>query len=137
LIQHIDTHTRFGQGQNPHRLDLLLTSEDNMVSNVEHRAGLSLSDRVIVTCNLQISSQNQKKAESRFRYFKGYHKKMNQNLLEMDWEADLNALTVENAWTFFSSTLDDQMKKYIPKSVPNKNKRRNVWITREAVTKHK
>ncbi|KAK2164445.1 hypothetical protein LSH36_63g05000 [Paralvinella palmiformis] len=99
-------------------LDLLLTSEDNMISNVEHHAGFSLSDHIIITCNLQVSSQNQKKAELRFRYHTGDYKKMNQNLLEMDWENDVNALKAEDAWTFFSSMLNDQMRKYIPKSAP-------------------
>ena len=70
LIKHIHTPTRFRHGQNPHRLDVLFTSEDNMVSIVEHHAGLGFSDHVIITCNLQVSSQNQKKAESHFQYHK-------------------------------------------------------------------
>jgi len=82
LIQHLDTPTRFRHGQNPHILDLLFTIEDNMVSNVEHHAGLGLSDHVIITCNQQVSLQNQKKVEPHhFRYHKGNYKKMNQNLL--------------------------------------------------------
>ncbi|KAK2167915.1 hypothetical protein LSH36_22g03030 [Paralvinella palmiformis] len=40
------------------------------------------------------------KAEPCFLYHKGDYKKMNQNLLEMDWETDLNGLTAEDAWTF-------------------------------------
>jgi len=47
------------------------------------------------------------KAEPRFQYHKCDYKKTNQNLLEMDWETDLNALTAEDAWTFFSSMLND------------------------------
>ena len=62
-------------------LGLLFTSENNMIRNVEYQAGLSLSDYVIITCNIQVSSQNQKKVEPRFRYHKGDYKKMNQSLL--------------------------------------------------------
>jgi len=50
LIQHIDTSTRFRQGQNSHILDRLFASEDNMVSNMEYHAGLGLNDQVINTC---------------------------------------------------------------------------------------
>ncbi|KAK2150839.1 hypothetical protein LSH36_386g02041 [Paralvinella palmiformis] len=70
LIQHIDTLTRFRHRQNPHILDLLFTSEDSMVSNMKRHEGLGFSDHVIITCNLQVSSQNQKKAESHFQYHK-------------------------------------------------------------------
>ena len=100
LIQHIDTPTRFRHGQNPHILDLLLTNEDNMIRNVEYHAGLGLSDHVVITCNLQVNSQKQKKAEPRFRYHKGDYQKMNQNLVEIDWESNLNSLTAEDAWKF-------------------------------------
>jgi len=62
---------------------------------------------------------------------------MNQNLLEMDWETDLNALTAKDAWTFFSSMLNDQMRKYIPKSAPSKDKRRKLWMTRKVIAQHK
>ena len=55
----------------------------------------------------------------------------------MNWETDLDALIAEDALMFFSSTLNDQMKKYIPKSAPGKDKSRQIWMTREAIAKHK
>ena len=55
----------------------------------------------------------------------------------MDQQTDLNALTTEYAWTFFSSMLNDQMKKYILKSAASKDKRRTIWMNREAVAKQK
>ena len=78
---------------------------------VEYHAALGLSDHVIITCNQQVRLRNQKKVEPHhFRYHKGNYKKMNQNLLEMDWETDLNALTVEDAWKFFSLMLNIHIK---------------------------
>jgi len=47
---------------------------------------------------------------------------MNQNLLEMDWETDLNALTAENAWAFFSLMLNDQMRTTYQNLLPLKTK---------------
>ncbi|KAK2164258.1 hypothetical protein LSH36_67g06028 [Paralvinella palmiformis] len=70
LIQQIDTPTRYMQWQNPHILDLLFTTENNMISNAECHAEFGLSNYVIITYNLQVSSQNQKKSEPRFRYQK-------------------------------------------------------------------
>ena len=54
----------------------------------------------------------------------------------MDWKTDLNTLTAEDAWKFFSSMLNYQMRKYIPKSAPSKDKRRKICMTREAIAKH-
>ena len=42
LTQHIDAPTRYRHGQTPHTLDLLLTSEDNRINNVEYHAGMGL-----------------------------------------------------------------------------------------------
>jgi len=42
---------------------------------VEYHAALGLSDHVIITCNLQVSLQNHKKVEPRFRYHKGDKKR--------------------------------------------------------------
>ena len=137
LIQHIDMPTRYRHGQKPHILDLLLTSEDNMIDNVEYQAGLGLSDHIVITCNLQVRSLNRKKVEPRFRYHKGDYQMMNQNILAMDWESELNPLTADKSWTLFTSVLNDQMKSHIPTSVPSKDKRRKIWMTREATAKHK
>ena len=75
MIEHIDTATRFRQGQNPYILDLLVTSENKMISNMEYHAGLGLSDHVIIIYNIQVSLQNQKIAEPRFRYHKAITKR--------------------------------------------------------------
>ena len=52
----------------------------------------------------------------------------------MDWETDINALRAEDALTFFSTMLNDQMRKYITKSDPSKDKMRNSWMTREVIS---
>ena len=56
---------------------------------------------VIIIYNLQVSSQNQKRWNLVSDTIKV---KLNKNLLEMDWENDLNALTAEDVWTLFSMT---------------------------------
>ena len=62
---------------------------------------------------------------------------MNQNLLEMDWESALNASTAEDIWTFLASMINDQMRKYIPKLAPSKDKRRYTWMYCKSKLKNK
>ena len=49
----------------------------------------------------------------------------------------MNSIFSDQAWTLFSSTLNDQMRKHIPTTIPKKDKRRKIWMTREATAKHK
>ena len=130
LTQHIDEPTRYRHGQTPHILDLLLTNENNTVSNIEYLAGMGVSDHVAIRCNLRVRSQNQKIAEPRYRYHKGDYQAVNDNLSAVNWDDELNALTAKQAWSYFSLNLREQMKLHIPMSVPKKNdKRRKIWMT--------
>ena len=46
-------------------------------------------------------------------------------------------LTTDAAWSLISLILNEQIKQHIPRSVHRKDKRRNIWMTREATAKHK
>ena len=46
-------------------------------------------------------------------------------------------MTTEEMWLYFSNELVGQMEKHIPKSVPKKNKRRKIWMTKEVIAKHR
>ena len=46
-------------------------------------------------------------------------------------------MTTEEMWLYFSNELVGQMEKHIPKSVPKKNKRRKIWMTKEVTAKHR
>ena len=46
--------TRCRHGKNPHTLDLILTSDEDMVSNLAYGAGIDLSDHVIISYTLNI-----------------------------------------------------------------------------------
>jgi len=44
LYTHVTQTTRCRHDQNPHIQDLLLTSDDDMINNIEYNAGIGLSD---------------------------------------------------------------------------------------------
>ena len=49
LYQHIDQPTRSRGTDNPSLLDLVLTNEENMVSNIQYHSPLGLSDHVLIS----------------------------------------------------------------------------------------
>ncbi|KAK2153814.1 hypothetical protein LSH36_285g03058 [Paralvinella palmiformis] len=57
--------------------------------------------------------------------------------MDIDWTSKCIGVTTDEIWIYFSNALVGQMEKYIPKSVPKKNKRRKIWITKEVTAKHR
>ena len=62
---------------------------------------------------------------------------MSESLKAVNWDAELHSIPIEDKWTKFSTTLNDEMKKHISKTTPGKDKRRKIWMTREATAKHR
>ena len=135
--QNVTEPTRCRHGQNPHILDLILTSDDEMVNNLEYGAGIGLSDHVVLRYNINVFQSTRNKAKLRFNYHKGDYKSMNTCLAETDWSSKFSELSVDEAWKSFASELNTVMKKYIPKSIPKKNGRRKIWMTKEATAKYR
>ena len=101
LKQHIDELTRYRHGQTPHILDLLLTSEDNSIHNIEYQAGMGVSDHVVIISKIQVRPQAKKNEEPRYRYHKGNYQAINDNLSAVNWDSALNSISSDQAWTLF------------------------------------
>jgi len=137
LHQHVTQPTRYRHGQNPHLLDLILTSSEDLVTNIEYNAGLGLSDHLVLSCNLMVKQKRLKDEISRLNFNKGNYEVMNKLVSDTDWTSILQDMTTEEAWLNFSSALTGHIEKQIPKSVPRKNKRHKIWMTKELTAKHR
>ena len=54
LFQHVTEPTRFRTGHSPHILDLILTHEEGMISELQHLLGLWKSDHICLVFNLNL-----------------------------------------------------------------------------------
>ena len=117
--------------------DLILTSSEESISNLEYHAGIGLNDHLVLSCNLIVEKNRLKEGTPRFNYNKGNYEAMNEKLMDIDWTTEFQGKTTEEMWKYFSNSLTGQMEKYIPKSVPKKNKRRKIWMTKEVTAKHR
>ena len=68
LHQHVTQSTRYRHEQNPSTLDIVLTSEENMISHINYLPGLGLSDHVNKTKRLHRKTPEQ--SEPKFCYHK-------------------------------------------------------------------
>ncbi|KAK2165456.1 hypothetical protein LSH36_50g07072 [Paralvinella palmiformis] len=57
LYQHVTQLTRYRHGQNSNLLDLILTSSEYYISNLEYHAGIGLSDHLVLSCTLTVENK--------------------------------------------------------------------------------
>ena len=73
LIQHVKENTRYRSGIQPSLLDLILTNEEDMVSDLEYLPGLGKCDHVSLTftynCFIEAAFNNFKKTKLSQRRF--------------------------------------------------------------------
>ena len=137
LHQHVTQPTRYCHGVNPSTLDLVLTSEVNMINHINYLPGLGLSDHVCILFELTVYIAKPEQSETKFCYHKGNYTSINNDLMGINWVTALQGETVEDIWKYLSTELKSAMDAHIPKSCPSKDKKRKIWMNRAAVAKQK
>ena len=127
LTQLVDRPTRLNN-----TLDLMLTNNEDIVTQIETRDHPSLSDHRLIVATTILSPANdgtQKHSASKsdsFRSLNFYHKNVNwvtldKEIMDTKWIESFDENSIEESYNFFCSKLLELCQKHIPK----KNKRRN------------
>ena len=85
FYQHIDKPTRQRGEDEPHILDLIITSE-NFVSEIQYDSPIGCSDHAVISFNCDVWTVNAKKANN-YRFDKGGYEKLREHLTT-DWELE-------------------------------------------------
>ncbi|XP_063427535.1 uncharacterized protein LOC134711037 [Mytilus trossulus] len=115
LFQHVTRPTRWRGTNTPHTLDLILTNEENMVSNLEYQSPLGKSDHCTMKFDFNCYTNINSKPKLIKLFSKGNYIKIKEELNKIKWpellqkENDIN----EN-WKSVLSIIQDMDKKYIP-----------------------
>ena len=129
LFQHILKPTRWRGSNKPSILDLIISNEENMVSNIEYSSPLGKSDHCVVTFNFNCYVNLKRTNKSKRIYNKGKYKDFNSKIREKDWSNILNPYnTVDSNWKTFLTELTAMENQYIPKrTIPNYGKKKNTF----------
>ena len=132
LYRHITHPTRFRLGIAPSTLDIVLTSEEGMVSGIEYLPGLSSSDHVVLRFNavcytIPLSSQ----LEPKPAYNKADFNKLRREVGQLDWDS-LRYMSLQDAYSSLMTMISDLVDEFVPKSKPGKKK--NLYLNREALS---
>jgi len=135
LYQHVTEPTRVKVDQQPNILDLILTNEEGMVSDLSIEAPIQKSDHATLWFTFNTHTAPSKTHTKRI-YDKGDYDKM-KKMLSKNWKEELGDLDPEQSWQKFLRTLKDAETKCIPsktyKEGPNKIKA--LWMNKDINSK--
>ncbi len=122
IYQHVFIPTR-GRGSNtPSLIDLILTNEEGMVSDLEILSPLGKSDHACISFWFNCYIDYNNKQIKRFLYDKGDYDAIKKELC-IDWENELDKrITVNEKWNFIKNKILSSMEKHIPKAKMNNSK---------------
>ena len=117
FYQHVTEPTRIREQNTPSVLDLILTNEENMVSNLQYIQGLGRSDHLVLSFNFNCYVNTTLNPSFKKRnFFKGDYLSINTSLQSINWEVVLNGLDSSQSWSFLAEHLIQLLEKYIPES---------------------
>ena len=121
ICYNVTSPTRGRGSDNPSVIDLVFTSEEEVINALHINPPLGKSDHsvIVLDCDISTSSENQKK--TRYKYDKGDYSKLAE-LLNIDWDTQFSDCTnnVESQWCKFKNIFDRSIEETIPIKVINR-----------------
>jgi ribonucleases P/MRP protein subunit RPP40 len=128
LVQCVEDCTR---GKNV--LDLVLTSEENMVENLTVGEPFGSSDHQIIRWDFiscKGPHRNLSEAVKSYDYFKADYDKIRDECKEIDWTRVMQEQNVELAWMAFKESLETLRDKRVPIRGLKNGKGKCKWVTK-------
>ena len=120
-FQHVNEATR-GRGMDkPSLIDLVLTNEENMVSEIDIQAPLGKSDHSVIAFEF-CTYMDDKREKVRYRFDKGDYEMMKE-ILDIDWKKLLVDKGIEMQWHTFKTKIISAVDVCVPKVIIKNNKR--------------
>ena len=115
LHQLVEKPTRFRHEQNPSLLDLIITNDDALISEVSESTPLGKSDHAILhfkmSCYKDFPQEEFVEKFNMFKYDKGDYKAIQDDLSKINWDDELDTQTVDDAWNVFINHFTATMDK--------------------------
>ena len=138
--QHVLQPTRVRGEQKPSLIDLILSNEDGMVSDLEVQSPIGKSDHGVLSFKFHCYNIQLVDAPPKFLFNKGRYDRMKEDIGKVKWEQVVNEDDhVNKQWKNFSDIIKENMDKHIPKRkiVPGRKKKHLTPLDKNAVKKIK
>ena len=131
MYQHVTEPTRYRQHENPNILDLIISSEESMIRDLNYLPPLGESDHLCISFDVMCGKAESTKAEPEVRnIYKADYEAIIDELNRYDWSTLLKSSFVEDYKCFFG-ILEEIMTNFTPVKTPAK-KKKNLYMTQEA-----
>lgn len=114
LEQSVTENTRARGTDTPSLLDLILSYDNNQITNIQYLSPIGLSDHSIITFVYQVESETCEYKVKRYFYDKGDYKSMRAKLDEVNWVEIFENKTIQQQWVILSDILQELEDVYIP-----------------------
>ena len=114
-------------------LDLILSSEEEIVDNIEVQEHFGNSDHNSITWDTIIRMGQDTTKRYAYRDWKRAHwEKMKEELSNMQWEQEMKGRTVEDMWKILKEKYEKQIDEHVPMR-EHKNKKKPMWQTKKVI----
>ena len=119
LDQHVTEPTRYRENEIPSLLDLILSSEEDLVRDLEYLPPLGESDHICMRFNVRNIKQIDVLEKEKLNIFKTDYSALIQKLTQYNWHEILNS-SFEEDYESFVNILEKEMKVVTPKKTTRK-----------------
>ena len=126
MTQHVDEPTHISGNL----LDLVLSSNDDIIRDVRMEGRLGTSDHELIETELFLDINSRHKTEHMRDYGRGDYVEMRRRVRSIDWVNELENLRVEEAWQFIKGKLSEVIEALVPMK-RKRNARAPVWMDNE------
>ena len=125
LHQIINKNTRFRRGQLPNILDLVLTYEEEKISDLEIESPLGKSDHCKIFLSYDAVPRNVEREKEKRLYYEGDYEKIKEKIKDINWKEKLKDKEVTEQYKIFEEVIKKAIDEYIPikKNVHNNTNR--------------
>jgi len=129
LTQHVLEPTRGGNV-----LDLVFSSQNELVDNVKVHEPLGSSDHNQIHFSIKVQSRNNAKKQWRRNFNKGKYKQMRTYLAHLDWTTLMKNKTATECWTLLKNEIEGIIERFVPLKKQGKRSRKK-HLSKEAIRK--
>lgn len=128
LTQHVQQATR---GHNV--LDLVITSEENLIENLEVKEPFGTSDHCIITWDLITlkTDQTNKGSQKFYNYFRADYAKIIEWAKLQNWNEIIKGENIDDDWNRFKTVIEEIVDKNIP--LRKLRKKKYPWVTNNVI----
>ncbi|KAJ3656648.1 hypothetical protein Zmor_000101 [Zophobas morio] len=111
LVQMVNQPTRYRQNQDPSRLDLILSSDENLFTNIQYLDPIGKSDHVVISGQLQLCYKVIPRTVVKNKSVINFVE-VNSEFANLDWTSILTNSNILENWAVFKITFNTVVAKH-------------------------